>query len=161
MVNLGQRPTADTGPLEVHLPPATWGARLRQLFTYMMIGGSSTLVDMLLFNLLFWLWEPTSAPHLALLAAAAYLGSCVNAYQGHRRWTFRGAEVYKARFWAFMALNGAGLLLNAALVTGLAYALPLAVPLTPLEAANIAKLLAAGGSGLFSFLGNKHWVFRA
>ncbi len=151
-------------PIARHLPSAqaapallgAWRRTLQLWATYGLVGGSSTLIDFALFNLLVWLVAPSSGLILLLASAISAFASSLNSYTGHRRWTFKRSD---APLGAFLLLNALTLGLNMLLVLALTSALPQLLTVSSLEIANLSKGLAIGGSGLAGYLGNKYWVF--
>ncbi len=132
-----------------------WRRTLQLWATYGLVGGSSTLIDFALFNLLVWILAPSS--WLLLLASAiSAFASSLNSYTGHRRWTFKRSD---APLGTFLLLNALTLGLNMLLVLALTNALPQLLTVSSLEIANLSKGLAIGGSGLAGYLGNRYWVF--
>lgn len=133
-----------------------WHDTLEQWFTYGTIGGSSTIIDFGLFNLLLLAFAPRQPWLVMLLSFGSALVSSVNSYFGHRRWTFKT----RAPLGSFLLLQVATLALNTLLIVVLTAALPHMLTLSVSSIANLSKVFAVAGSGIAGFLGNKYWVFR-
>ena len=117
----------------------------RQAFRFLVVGGTSTLIDAALFSLLvFGGIDPRPANILS------YSCSAICAFWLHRIWTFEArGEAAGRQAMRFAAMVGAGLLLSTAIVWLLA---PLVGPLP-------AKLAAIGGTLLLNFSISRWLVF--
>lgn len=134
-----------------------WRSTIQQGITYSVIGGSSTLLDFALFNLLVFLWSPSHSAVLLLISAVCALASSLNSYVGHRRWTFKQPA---GRLKSFLTLNALTFGVNIVLVLGCTAVLSQMLNVSSVTLANLSKIFAVGGSGMTGFLGNKYWVFR-
>lgn len=119
----------------------------RQLFRFLVVGGTGTLIDALLFSLLvFGGIDPRPANVMS------YSSSAICVFWLHRIWTFEArGEAAGRQAVRFAAMVGAGLLLSTAIVWVLA---PLLGPLP-------AKLVAIGGTLVLNFTTSRWLVFAA
>lgn len=119
----------------------------RQLFRFLVVGGTSTLIDASLFSLLvFGGIDPRPANVMS------YSCSAICAFWLHRIWTFEArGEAASRQALRFAAMVGAGLLVSTAIVWLLA---PQVGPLP-------AKLVAIGGTLVLNFSISRWLVFAA
>lgn len=119
----------------------------RQLLRFLVVGGTGTLIDALLFSLFVLVGiDPRPANVIS------YSSSAICAFWLHRIWTFAArAEAAGRQAVRFAAMVAAGLLLSTAIVWLLA---PLLGPLP-------AKLVAIGGTLALNFSISRWLVFAA
>ncbi|WP_010272225.1 GtrA family protein [Paenibacillus senegalensis] len=121
-----------------------------QLIKFNMVGVLNTLVDFLIYTLLFSL-----GMHYMIAQVAAYAGGMTNSYLFNRYWTFGSAGAAAggiATMARFAAVNGVTLGLSLLLL----YLLGERAGMHPL----MAKVLVVGATMVINFVGTKFWVFR-
>ncbi|MEM9214758.1 MAG: GtrA family protein [Cyanobacteria bacterium P01_F01_bin.150] len=122
-----------------------------QLFRFLLTGGSTVLIDLLVYKtLLFWL-PPSFAKAISFLCGTAY------AYQVNRTWTFSAGSANIRQALRFIAVYGTNLVVNVGVN---AYMLSL-LPTSLSFRINIAFLVSTSISALLNFLGMKLLVFKA
>src|SRR5581483_3521799 len=130
-----------------------------QLFRFGLVGCVNTTIDLLVLNMLLWLWPTQNTWALLFENSLAYAFGALNSFVLNRYWTFRRRG--RADLWEvgrFVAATLAGIVCNDLLLWLLSNALR-QVPLNPTLGTNIAKVLAIGGTVLISYLGMRLWVF--
>ncbi len=117
------------------------------------VGIANTLIDLIFFNIfLYFKINPTVASGLSFLIAN------FNGYLMNRAWTFsdRKAERALPQYGLYLVTNLVGLLINIAVLHyGVRY-----LPVPPILAANIGKLIAIGLTVLWNYSTSRLWVFR-
>jgi putative flippase GtrA len=123
---------------------------LTQLVKFCIVGGSSTVIDFGIYNLLLGVGLST-----LLALTVAFLAGVANSFYWNRRWTFRATQGNQGKqISRFLAANGIGWLLNLTITT---LALVLAAHWhltnahhTPLETLNLVLYRAANDSQGFT-----------
>ncbi len=143
-------------PAQVHpssLPP------LGQLLRFGTIGILNTAFDILLLNLLLWIFAIHTTPLMLVANAAAYGLGAVNSFVWNKYWTFaHGQRVTRQEMIRFAAVTLCGMGIND-LLLGVAGHLLLPLMGSTVLWANLSKLLAVAGSMVISFMGMRLWVF--
>jgi putative flippase GtrA len=124
-------------------------AAILQAARFSIVGITNTLIDAAIF---FALTQGLAVPVLSA-KWISYSSGLANSYYWNRRWTFREARLARQAAFRFVALNLAGLLVNASLL-----ALGLDILHLPLQ---LGWLVATGGSWLWNFWGSKQLVFKS
>jgi len=132
---------------------------LSQAGRFAAVGVVNTLVDLLAFNLLWWLFRPAGPGGIALSAALAALLATVNSYVLNAGWTFsrHGSDGHSLLRFAGVALLGIGVQTGVALFV--AHRVLAGVGAEPVLLANIAKLAAVCCAFLVTFAGYRLAVF--
>lgn len=158
---------APVSPQEDRLPPTAstrraqnrFGATLRQLLRFGLVGSLNTLIDLAVLNGLLWVWPTHHNSALLLYNSIAFSIGAINSFLLNRYWTFQRTGYPGVREIARFALTTlAALSCNDALlwlISGLLHPVFLSAPLW----ANVSKLGAIGGTVLLSYLGMRLWVF--
>jgi putative flippase GtrA len=124
------------------------GGNMRQFIKFNLVGLMNTALDFLIFYLLVWLG--------VFYIAAQCISFCIgmlNSYLLNKYWTFaQKGRVHPKQAVRFIVLNICTLLLSLGLLALFADRLHLSLWL--------AKLLATGVTMVFSYAGNKLWVFQ-
>ena len=127
----------------------------RQFVKFAIVGGSGTLVNLLVFTLLIHFWGVFAAERpLAWEQVASGIAFCVavvNNFTLNRCWTFRHKGPVVQRFGRFFTVSLLGLGLNVLVFTGLRK-----IGVEP----HLSQLLAILIVTPFNFLGSKLWAFR-
>lgn len=119
---------------------------------YGVVGLVSTIIDYIIFNLLFYFLG--GEQYLWLATGLGFLAGTINGYFLNSRWTFaydtKGKETKK--FIQFLIISGVGLLFTEAIVLGLAKVIDLD--------RNIAKAVAVVVVFFWNYFANKYWTFK-
>ncbi len=130
-----------------------------QLFRFGLVGCLNTTIDLLVLNMLLWLWPTQNTWALLLENSFAYAFGALNSFILNKYWTFRCyGRANRREVARFVATTLAGLVCNDLMLWLLSGALQ-QLPLNPTLGTNIAKVLAIGGTVLISYLGMRLWVF--
>lgn len=120
-----------------------------QLIKFNLVGVLNTLVDFLIYTVLFSL-----GVNYLLAQVVAYAGGMTNSYLFNRYWTFAQAGVK----------SGIGTMARFAVVNGITLGVSLLLLYLLGEKAGIhpltAKVLVVGITMVINFTGTKFWVFR-
>ncbi|MBA3824109.1 MAG: GtrA family protein [Ktedonobacterales bacterium] len=134
--------------------------RLREMLSFVAVGGINTGLDFAVLNVLIWLTHRDGGAWLFGFDALAFTVGMVSSYVLNARVTFRHhAGASTTLLLRFAAVSVVGLLLNAGIVLVLRMVLGSALPL-PLIV-NGGKLLATGASLIWNYLALRRWVFVA
>ena len=137
----------------------TFGATLRQMLRFGLVGSLNTLIDLAVLNCLLWLWPTHRNSVLLLDNSIAFSIGAINSFLLNKYWTFQRTGYPDAREITRFALTTlAALACNDAilwLISGLLHPVFLSAPLW----ANVSKLGAIAGTVLLSYLGMRLWVF--
>lgn len=121
-----------------------------QLFRFLLVGGSTVLIDLLVYKvLLFWL-EPSLAKGISFLCGTVY------AYQFNRVWTFTAGDASLQQAVRFIGVYGTNLGVNVSVNALMLIMLPESFSFK----INLAFLIATTVSALLNFLGMKFLVFQ-
>ncbi|GAA6513943.1 GtrA family protein [Merdimmobilis hominis] len=125
------------------------GDNLKKFLKFALTGVGNTLVDLILFRVLY----TYLGVNIYLSQVCSYSAGMLNSYVVNRSWTFRSKEkFFSAQMVRFLALGG----LMLALSTGLLYLF------TGWGLSGMAaKLLTTGLVLVVNFLLSKLWVFRS
>lgn len=129
--------------------PTTKDASSRQragetLARFAAVGAVTTLLDMVLFNTLYFLGARPTLSNLV-----SYSCGIAVSYMLNRTWTFRAAHS-RVQAVKFVAATLTGLLISTAIVTGLALTIP----------APVAKVISVPIVFVWNYLASRLWVFR-
>ena len=130
-----------------------------QFIRFALVGCSNTVIDILVLNLILWLWPTRSTAMVLLANSVAYTIGALNSFVLNRSWTFQrsGRPVFgEVRRFALATLGG--IVCNDMLL-GLLSNAPHPGELSMTLWTNIAKVTSIGGTVLISFLVMRLWVF--
>lgn len=134
---------------------------LRQLTCFGLVGGLNTLLDILAFNVLLFLFPTTNALRLVAFNALAYCVGAGNSFVCNKYWTFQHSRRTSRReLLRFATTTSLGMAFNSSILwlAGLAlHSLQINTTLW----ANVAKILAISATMLISYLGMRLWVFAS
>jgi putative flippase GtrA len=130
-----------------------------QLLRFAGVGILNTALDVLVLNLLLWLFTLHTAGMVLFANTLAYAVGAVNSFCWNKYWTFRQHDrVTRSEILRFAATTAGGIALND-LLLWLAGHIWLPAPGYTTLWANVAKIIAIGGTVLLSYLGMRLWVF--
>lgn len=136
-----------------------FGATLKQLLRFGLVGSLDTLIDLAVLNCLLWVWPTHKNSILLLDNSIAFSIGAINSFLLNKYWTFqRGGFPDACEIARFALTTLAALACNDALlwlISGLLHPVFLSAALW----ANVSKLGAIAGTGLLSYLGMRLWVF--
>ncbi len=132
---------------------------LGQFVRFSLVGSLNTLIDVVLFNLLVWMFPVNNVYLVVALNAIAYSAGALNSFFWNKLWTFKqrsgttGGQVMR-----FALVTGLGIVCNSAFLW-LATAILNSLSLNGFLWVNVAKVSAIGGSVTVSYLGMRFGVF--
>lgn len=121
-----------------------------QLFRFLLVGGSTVLLDLLVYKVLLTGLSPSLAKAISFLCGTVY------AYQFNRVWTFKAGSASIPQALKFGLVYGTNLGINVGTNAAMLSLLPSALPWR----LNLAFLIATGTSAVLNFLGMKWLVFN-
>ena len=140
-------------------PKRSAGKIILQLMRFVMVGGLNTAIDIVLFNVLVWMFPTNDMYMLIVLNSLAYFMGAVNSFFLNKLWTFRQrSNASSGQVMRFMLVTSLGILCNDAFLW-LATTLLTSLSLQSFIWTNVAKVVAIGGSVMVSYLGMRFSVF--
>lgn len=121
-----------------------------QLSRFLLVGGSTVLLDLLLYKVFLMGLAPSPAKSLSFLLGTVY------AYQFNRVWTFKAGSASLPQALKFGLVYGTNLGINVGTNAAMLSLLPLVLPWR----LNMAFLVATATSATLNFLGMKWLVFN-
>lgn len=126
-----------------------------------LVGGTNTLVDYGVLNLLVWVFAIQSAVMLAVANAGAFFVANLNSYVWNKRWTFKDSRHGTVRQYVlFLSVSLVGLLVNSGLIYGVMQSGFMADGEFILRA-NFAKAIATVGSMAWNYVAYHYLVFSS
>ncbi len=130
-----------------------------QLLRFAVVGGLNTAIDVLLFNLLVWMFPTSDMYMIILLNSVAYFTGALNSFFLNKLWTFRQrSNTTSGQVMRFIMVTSLGIVCNDAFLW-VASAVLTSLNLQSFFWTNVAKVAAIGGSVLVSYLGMRFSVF--
>jgi len=137
----------------------SWGKTFRQLWCFSLVGGLNTLIDLLILNMLLWLFPTQSTFLLIIYNSIAYGIGAINSFVLNKYWTFshkqRTTATELLRFAVTTCVGIAGNDLLIWIVGGVLH--PFIS--NPALWTNTSKVIAIFGTSSISYLGMRLWVF--
>jgi len=130
-----------------------------QIVRFCVVGGLNTGIDVVLFNVLVWIFPTNDMYILIFLNSLAYFTGALNSFFLNKFWTFRqrssatGDQVMR-----FVMVTSLGIICNDAFLW-LATAILTSLSLQNFFWVNIAKISAIAGSVMVSYMGMRFSVF--
>jgi putative flippase GtrA len=135
------------------------GKILQQFLRFAIVGGINTIIDMIVFNLLLYLFPSRNVGDLLLYNTIACVVAATNSFFWNKYWTFKQRQpVTRKELLHFALLTAATVLCNNSIVLILTSSLPSLMASAALGA-NILRLSAIAGTLFISFFGMRLWVF--
>ena len=130
-----------------------------QFLRFCVVGSLNTLVDVLAFNLLIWMFPTQDSGLLVIFNSLAYLIGAVNSFCWNKIWTFRQrSEASNDQIIRFALVTSLGIICNDAFLW-LATTIFMSLSLTSILWLNVAKVCAIAGSVTVSYIGMRFGVF--
>ena len=130
-----------------------------QFLRFCTVGGLNTCVDLLVFNLLIWMFPTQDSGLLVIFNSLAYLIGAVNSFCWNKIWTFRQrSEASNNQIVRFALVTSLGIICNDAFLW-LASTIFTSLSLTSILWVNVAKIIAITGSVTVSYVGMRFGVF--
>ena len=130
-----------------------------QFLRFCVVGSLNTLVDVLAFNLLIWMFPTQDSGLLVIFNSLAYLIGAVNSFCWNKIWTFRQrSEASNVQIIRFALVTSLGIICNDAFLW-LATTIFMSLSLTSILWLNVAKVCAIAGSVTVSYIGMRFGVF--
>ena len=144
--------------LNIHRVHA-WGSTFKQLFRFALVGGTNTLIDVLMLNVLLWQFPTNNVLVLVAYNSVAYSSGAVTSFFLNKYWTF-GHKQHSTwrevgRFALILALE---ILYSNGLVWLAGKALQPLIT-NPTLWGNASKLVAVAGSAILSYTSMRFWAF--
>lgn len=130
-----------------------------QIIRFCVVGGLNTGIDIVLFNILVWVFPTSNMYMLIVLNSLAYFTGALNSFFLNKLWTFRqrssatGSQVMR-----FVMVTSLGIICNDAFLW-LATAILTSLSLQSFLWVNVAKVSAIAGSVMVSYMGMRFSVF--
>lgn len=130
-----------------------------QIIRFCVVGGLNTGIDIVLFNILVWMFPTSNIYILIALNSLAYFTGALNSFFLNKLWTFRqrssatGGQVMR-----FVMVTSLGIICNDAFLW-LATAILTSLSLQSFLWVNVAKVSAIAGSVMVSYMGMRFSVF--
>ncbi len=162
------------GPLGA-LAAVALGARLGQQWPvvasaskFSVVGGSNTLIDLGVLNLLMHTAGIVSGPLFAVFKAGSFLAAVTNSYFWNKHWSFHDAKpreptndlLERRQFALFVLTTGIGMAVNTGVATALVQLGPLGTGLTFVQWASVAAVVALLVSAGWNFCICRYLVFK-
>jgi putative flippase GtrA len=150
-------PISETEEILPTLPP--WKALLQQCLRFGLVGIVNAGIDLVVFNLLIYLFPTKNSNLLLLFNVFSYGIGAVNSFFWNKYWTFRHQQrIDKKQVIRFAVVNVIGICCNSAIVWLVAQTLhPFVANMFLL--ADTAKIAAIVVTAIISFLCMRLWVF--
>jgi len=151
---------------QVLLRPSSWSMfhcmiqkTIAQFVRFGMVGGLNTLIDLVLFNVLLWLWPTHSTTLLLLYNSLAYALGGINSFVLNKYWTFHQRHaVSRDEILRFALITLVGIACND-LILGIISNSMHSLLGNPTLWANASKIIAIFGTMCISYVGMRLWVF--
>jgi putative flippase GtrA len=149
--------TIPTQPLKTH--KKAWRSLFWQIFRFGLVGGLNTIIDLLIFNGLLWLWPTQSTTSLLAYNSFAYAFGAINSFILNKYWTFQNTrQTTYGEVLRFALTTLGGVLCNDGFLWAASHFLhPVMINATLW--ANTSKVLAISGTFMISYMGMRLWVF--
>ncbi len=130
-----------------------------QFVRFSLVGVLNTIIDVVAFNIFVLCFPTQNVALLVVYNSLAYALGAFNSYILNKHWTFQQSKATTGReIMRFTIINACGILSNNLilwLVAGIAHPFIMNITLW----ANMAKVVAIGGTFTISYLGMRLWVF--
>ena len=135
------------------------GSIFRQVFRFALVGGTNTLIDVVMLNVLLWQFPTNNVLVLVIYNSVAYSSGAVTSFFLNKYWTFghkRRTTLREVRRFALIVAleilysNGLVWLAGKALQPLIA---------NPTLWGNASKLTAIAGSAILSYTSMRFWAF--
>ena len=133
---------------------------LVQLLRFSLVGSINTFIDLLVFNMLVWMFPTNDTSTLILFNSLAYIIGAVNSFLWNKLWTFKhSSEVTGPQLLRFAVVTGLGVLCNDVFLWLITMLLN-SFSATGFIWTNVAKISAIAGSVAVSYVGMRFSVFN-
>jgi putative flippase GtrA len=140
-------------------PKKSWQGLFWQLFRFCLVGGLNTGIDLLILNVLLWIWPTQNTEHLLAYNSFAYAFGAINSFILNKYWTFRNKQqTTYGEILRFALTTACGIICND-IILWIAGTFLHPVMINPTLWANASKVLAISGTFMISYLGMRLWVF--
>lgn len=134
-------------------------ALIVQLFRFIFVGGINTIIDIVAFNMLIWMFPTSNNFVLVFYNSLAYALGAVNSFCLNKIWTFQQrSNATNNQIIRFVLITSLGIICNDAFLW-LATTFFNSLSLTSFLWINIAKVSAIAGSVAVSYIGMRFSVF--
>ncbi|MDP9729124.1 GtrA family protein [Alicyclobacillus tolerans] len=134
---------------------------IKRYMLFLLVGAMNAAVDLLVFNLFFFIVPTRAVWALALYNTMAVLAAIANSYYWNKRWTFQAeATGSKKEKMLFLIQAGINLLINDLIVFWISRYLVFNKSIPLFASGNAAKILAMMLSSFISYLFMRYMVFR-
>ena len=152
--NISRLPTQHLEP-----PKKSWPGLFWQLSRFCLVGGLNTGIDLLILNVLLWIWPTQNTEHLLAYNSFAYAFGAINSFILNKYWTFRNRQqTTYGEVLRFALTTACGIICND-IILWIAGTFLHPVMINPTLWANASKVLAISGTFMISYLGMRLWVF--
>ncbi len=132
---------------------------VKQFSKFALIGGTSALIDFVIFFSLTGT-IPWFAHNILIANAISFMCAFIYNYSLNRKWTFVATDVkVHIEVTKYFITQACGFGINQ-LILGTSYTISLAFHLSMIEGRFISKFIAGGVVMIFNFVLSRYWVFR-
>jgi putative flippase GtrA len=157
LINATPSPTADQS-VKASMRRA-WKQFFAQVLRFCLVGGLNTILDLLLFNCLLWVFPTINPVNLVVYNSLAYAFGGINSFVLNKYWTFRHRQsIVPGEVARFIITTLVGICVNDALLWLCSNSIHLQ-DINPTLWANVSKIVAIFGTFLISYAGMRLWVF--
>lgn len=136
-----------------------WLQAVGQVLRFCLVGGLNTILDLLLFNCLLWVFPTADPVNLIVYNSLAYAFGGINSFVLNKYWTFRHRQsIDPGEVTRFIITTLAGICVNDILLWIFSNAIHWQ-DINPTLWANVSKVIAIFGTFLISYSGMRLWVF--
>ena len=135
------------------------GSTFKQFFRYCLVGGVNTLLDVLMLNVLLWLFPTNNVLMLAMYNSIAYTSGAVTSFFLNKHWTFRSKQPATRReIVRFIISLSLEILYSSILIWVIGKALRPIIA-NPTLWGNASKLIAVAIGAVLSYAFMRCWTF--
>jgi putative flippase GtrA len=136
-----------------------WKQFVAQVVRFCLVGGLNTVLDLLLFNCLLWLFPTNNPLNLVVYNSLAYAFGGINSFVLNKYWTFNHREnIAPGEVARFIITTLVGICVNDLMLWLFSNMIHLQ-DVNPTLWANVSKIIAIFGTFLISYSGMRLWVF--
>lgn len=135
-------------------------SHIKQVLAFLLVGSLNAFIDLLLLNLLLFIWPTTNETRLIIFNTIAYLLAITNSYIWNSRIAFRkhARKDVREKVYFFIQAGISLIISNLVFLGGMHFLEQFQLSIWQIQ--NIAKSLAMATPSFASFLFMKYFVFR-
>ncbi len=149
------------GGMHVAHTLSRWGGGIPEIARFLVVGGSSTVLEISILNILFHVTGVASGWYYSFFKASTFLLALLNSYFLNRGWTFRSESRSVAQFSKFFVVNIIGLTLNVSTASLIVNGVGPPTGVSEVAWGNTGAVIAVFVVMIWNFLNYKFFVFRS